>query len=170
MKALIAICLVVSVGVLVLGAVTLLALALDKGADMTGQELGVMGELYVARQLRAVGLDVQRSGPADLVADGLAVEVKAARAKPYKRGRKGYQYCLHKPGHTDHRRAAVVILLAYWDSTSDPVAFVIPSERLGNRRKLTIPNRQPWLYAGKWARYYRRWDVLADVMEGAGDG
>ena len=133
---------------------------------MTGQELGIMGELYVARQLRAVGLDVQHSGPADLVvADGLPVEVKAARPRPYRRGYRGFQFCLTKPGHTDHRRAAVVILLAYWDSTADPVAFVIPSERLGDRRKVTIPNRQPWLYAGKWARYYRRWDVLADVME-----
>ena len=133
---------------------------------MTGQELGTIGELWVMRQLRAAGLEVEQGGAADLLADGLAVEVKAARPRPYRRGYRGFQFCLTKPGHTDHRRAAVVVLLAYWDSVADPVAFVVPSTALGDRRKVTIPNEQPWLYGGRWSRYYRRWDVIADVMEG----
>ena len=133
---------------------------------MTGQELGTIGELWVMRQLRAAGLEVEQGGAADLLADGLAVEVKAARPRPYRRGRRVYQFCLSKPGHTDHGKAEIVVLLAYWDTASDPVAFVIPAGALGDRRKVTIPNSQPWLYSGRWSRYYRRWEVIADVMEG----
>ena len=120
------------------------------------------------RQLQRAGLQVEQGGPADLLAEGLPVEVKAARARRYRGdGRRGFQFCLSKAGHTDHRRAAVVILLCWWDLAADPVAFVIPSHRLGERRKLVIPTAQPWTYAGKWARWYRRWETIADVMEGA---
>ena len=132
---------------------------------MTAQELGAMGEHYTAQVLQSVGLAVEFGGPADLVAGGVAVEVKAARPRPYRTGGyTGYQFCVSKPGHTDHKRAAVVVCLCYWDAASDPVAFVIPSEVLGDRRKLVIPG-QPWVYSGQWARYYRRWETIADVIE-----
>ena len=133
---------------------------------MTGQELGALGELWVMRQLQRAGLDVAMGGPADLVADGLVVEVKTARPRRYRGdGRRGYQFCVSKEGHTNHKRAAVVICLCWWDPTADPVAFVIPSGRLGDLHKVVIPTAQPWVYAGKWARYYRRWEVLADALE-----
>lgn len=133
---------------------------------MTAQELGAIGEAWVMRQLARAGLEVEQGGPADLVAGGLAVEVKAARPAPYKSGgRRGFQFCLSKAGHTDHKRAAVVILLAYWDPIGDPVAFVIPSGALGDRQKVVIPTAQPWLYGGQWARWYRRWETVADVLE-----
>jgi hypothetical protein len=131
---------------------------------MTAQELGAMGELFVMRQLEAVGLEVERAGGADLLVEGVPIEVKAARPKPYRRGYRGYQFCLRKPGHTDHRKARAVVLLCCWDPVADPVAFVIPSDRLGDRRKVTIPNRRPWAYGGKWARWYRRWETLADIL------
>ena len=138
---------------------------------MTSQELGAIGEAWVYRQLERAGLDVEFGGPADLLADGLPVEVKTARAKRYRGdSRRGFQFCLSKPGHTDHRRARVVILLAWWDPAADPVAFVIPTGALGDRRKVVIPTAQPWTYAGKWARWYRRWETLADLLEMGSDG
>jgi len=119
------------------------------------------------RQLRRAGLEVHQGGPADLVAGGLAVEVKAARPAPYRSGgRRGFQFCLRRDGHTDHTKAAVVVMLCWWDLASDPVAFVVPSGALGDRRKVVIPTASPWLYAGQWARWYRRWTTIADVMEG----
>jgi len=123
--------------------------------------------MYVARMLRLAGMEVAiGAGPADLLADGVPVEVKAARPGRYRGdGRRGFQFCLSKPGHTDHTRAVVVILLAYWDMASDPVAFVIPSGALGDRRKVVIPTTAPWLYNGQWSRWYQCWEVIADVME-----
>jgi len=133
---------------------------------MRSQELGTMGEVYVARLLEGAGLAVAWDGPADLVVGGVPVEVKTARPRQYRgdSSRLGFQFCLSKPGHTDHRRAAIVILLAWWDPQADPVAFVVPSVRLGSRRKVTIPNRQPWMYDGWLARWRGRWEVIADSM------
>lgn len=134
---------------------------------MTAQELGVIGEHYTAQVLRSVGLRVEFDGPADLLAGGVPIEVKAARPGPYRRGGyQGYQFCLTKPGHTDHSKAAVVVLLCFWHNERDPVAFVIPSAAIGDRRKVVIPG-QPWTYSGQWARYYRRWETIADVMKGS---
>ena len=133
---------------------------------MTSQELGNLGEAWVYRQLQSAGLAVTMGGPADLQVEGLPVEVKTARPKRYRGdGRKGYQFCLSKPGHTDHTKAAVVVCLCWWDIASDPVAFVIPSSRLGDLRKVVIPTAQPWTYSGKWSRWYRRWETIADALE-----
>ncbi len=132
---------------------------------MGPQELGAMGEAYTAQILKQAGLQVEHGGPADLVADGVAIEVKAARPSAYRAdGRRGFQFCLRKAGHTDARKAAAVVLLCWWEPTRDPVAFVIPAEALGDRRKVVIPGRQPWVYGGRWARWYGRWEVLADVI------
>jgi len=130
---------------------------------VTHTELGAMGEVYVARMLEAVGLTVRRGGPADLVVEGVPVEVKAARFAPYKRGRRGYQFCLHRDGRRGVQ-AAVVVMLCYWRDDAEPVAFVVPAEAVGDRRKVVIPG-QPWTYSGRWARWYRRWETLADVLE-----
>ena len=132
---------------------------------MTAQELGAMGEFYVAGLLAAAGLAVERGGPADLLIEGVPVEVKAARPGRYRSdGRQGYQFCLHRAGRRGVR-AAVVVLLCYWRNDADPVPFIIPAERIGERRKVVIPG-QPWTYAGRWARWYGRWETLADVVEG----
>jgi hypothetical protein len=132
---------------------------------MTPQELGALGEAYVMRVLSRIGLQVEQAGPADLLVEGQSIEVKAARPAPYRtRGYTGYQFCLHKPGHTDHRNARAIVLLCYWHECLDPVAFVIPSDRVGDRRKIVIPG-QPWTYAGQWSRYYRHWEIIADVLE-----
>ena len=57
----------------------------------------------------------------------------------------------------------MVVLLCYWSPVLSPVAFVVPAEELGERRKVVIPG-QPWTYAGQWARWYGRWDVVADAL------
>jgi hypothetical protein len=131
---------------------------------MTHNELAAMGELYVARQLSATGLGVTMGGPADLLVEDVAVEVKAARPAPYRTGGyTGYQFCLHRQGRNG-LRAKVVVLLCYWDEGSDPVAFIIPARRLGKRRKVAIPG-DPWTYSGRWSRWYRRWETIADIMK-----
>jgi hypothetical protein len=138
---------------------------------MDNVTLGSVGEAHVARELREVGLAVEEAtGPADLVAgwapaEGLAIEVKAAQRGPYRAdGRLGYQFCLRRDGHTDARHADVLVLLCYYDPDADPVAFVIPTEVVGNRRKIVIPNR-PWDYSGMWSRWYRSWEVVAELLQ-----
>ena len=129
------------------------------------RELGDLGEVYVARKLRGVGLNVIVGGVADLVAGGAVIEVKAALKRPYRNGGYlGYQFCLWRDGHTDHRRSDVVVLLCYYDLEMDPVAFVVPTERIGSRRKIVIPG-SPWTYTGRWSRWYRRWEVIADYVD-----
>ena len=88
---------------------------------MNHTELGAMGEVYVARMLSSTGLSVEFGGPADLLVEGVPVEVKAARHRPYRKGRLGYQFCLHRDGRYGIR-ANVVILLCYWNDLADPVA------------------------------------------------
>ena len=130
---------------------------------MTSQELGAMGEHYVARLLTGVGADVEYSGPADLLVGGWPVEVKAARSARYRTdARRGFQFCLHRAGRRGIQ-SVVVVMLCYWQAGREPVAFVVPSEAIGKRSKIVISS-QPWTYNGMWSRYYQAWDVLADVM------
>jgi hypothetical protein len=133
---------------------------------MTHNELGQMGEAYVYQLLTGIGLSVEFGGPADLLVNGTPVEVKAARPAPYRGdGRRGYQFCLHREG-TRGVQAPVVILLCYWSEKRDPVAFVIPADRLGERRKVAITG-YPWSYSGRWSGWYDRWEALGDVIENA---
>jgi len=117
---------------------------------MTHNELGALGEHYVARLLSGVGLDVERGGPADLLVEGVPLEVKAARPAPYRSGSdQGYQFCLHREGRGG-LQAAAAVLLCYWKAGREPVA---------------IPG-YPWTYEGKWARWYGRWETIAEALEG----
>jgi hypothetical protein len=138
---------------------------------MTHTELGAMGEAFVYRKLVGAGLAVEfgdEAGP-DLVAEGVPVEVKAARAGRYRTGNyRGYQFCLHRDGRNGVK-AAVVVLLCYWDVASEPVAFVVPAERLGKRRKVVITG-EPWTYGGMWRRWYRRWETIGELLEVEGHG
>ncbi len=132
---------------------------------MIHTELGVAGEAYVARLLSSAGLQVQFDGPADLTVNGLPVEVKAARPSLYRRNRcRGYQFCLHRTGKTS-LKAPLVILLCYWDTAREPVSFIIPADRIGQRRKIVIPSH-PWAYSGMWSPWYQNWETLADLLEG----
>ena len=131
---------------------------------MTHTELGAAGEAYVARLLSSVGLQVQYEGPADMMVEGNAIEVKAARVGPYRSGGyQSYQFCLHRRGRSG-LQAATLILLCFWDTARESVAFVIPAQEVSRRRKIVIPG-QPWTYLGMWSRYYQRWEFLADLLE-----
>ena len=126
---------------------------------MTPQELGALGEYHIAQRLRFAGKQVKFDGPADLLVDGKAVEVKTARLRQYRTGRRlGYQFCLTKQGHTDHTKASVVILLC-WESFT---VFIIPVEYIGERCKITIPVENPTRYNGLWSAWRERWEILAD--------
>ena len=75
-------------------------------------ELGAAGEAYVARLLSSVGLRVQFEGPADLMVEGNAIEVKAARFRPYRSGGdQGFQFCLHRRGRNGGLVSAIAFLL-----------------------------------------------------------
>lgn len=137
---------------------------------MNHTDLGTLGEFYVARMLAYAGLAVEMGGPADLLVEGMPVEVKAARRGTYRSKMKtwsndqGYQFCLRRDGHTEIR-APVVILLCYNDLIQDPVAFIIPSQKLGRRRKVTIPGKDPKKYAGQWCKFREAWIVCADELD-----
>jgi len=132
--------------------------------QITHTELGAIGEVYVAHLLSTVGLQVQREGPADLVVNGLPIEVKTARLSFYRNNRRrGYQFCLKRSGKTSIK-APLVILLCYWDITSDPVAFIIPADLIGQRQKIVIPG-PPWSYSGKWSIWYQKWEILASLLK-----
>lgn len=124
---------------------------------MTPQELGILGEYHIAQQLRFAGAKVEFGGPADLLVNGEAVEVKTARLRQYRTGRKlGYQFCLTRQGHTDHKKAKVVVLLC-WESFT---VFIIPTEEIDTNWKITIPTEKPQRYNGKWSVWRERWEIL----------
>jgi hypothetical protein len=96
--------------------------------------------------------------------EGIAIEVKAARTRPYRNGGyPGYQFCLHRRGRNG-LQATTLVLLCFWDAARDPVAFVIPAQEVGKRRKIVISG-QPWTYSGMWSGWYQNWEVLADLLE-----
>jgi hypothetical protein len=132
---------------------------------MNPQELGQMGESYVASRLRSAGMDVKPGTTCDLVANGVRIEVKAARFRPYKdNGRHGYQFCLHRDGRNGIQ-ADVVVLLCYYNLRYEPIAFVIPAYLVRDRKSLTVPS-DPRLYAGLWSEWLSSWEIIADVMGG----
>jgi hypothetical protein len=132
--------------------------------EMIHTELGALGEHYVARLLSGIGLNVEHNAPADLLVEGIPVEVKAARPRPYRSdGHKGYQFCIHREGRNG-LQAELLILLCYWKAGRKPAAFVLPTHIVGERRKIVIPN-YPWTYAGQWAPWYENWETIAEVLE-----
>jgi hypothetical protein len=124
-------------------------------------DLGCYGEWFAAQLLESLGLRVERGkgGGADLVVEGIRVEVKIARYRLYKEGRRGYQFCLRRDG----RRgvcADVVLLICF--SGGRAVFFVVPAEELGSYKKVTIPG-PPDRYSGRWSLFVERWDILAEM-------
>ena len=126
---------------------------------MTHNEIGDFGEQYIARLLAEAG-EVTPGGPADLLFEGVSVEVKTARPSNYNGRNLGYQFCLRKRGHTDHRKAAVLILLCLGLRGQVRGVFVIPTEVIGERRKLTMPLN----LSSKWAHWQGRFEVLANYV------
>lgn len=120
---------------------------------------GAYGELLVSRKLSAIA-PVQPGRRADLHWLGLEIEVKTAHMTFADKDRRAgvYTFCLSKPGHTDHTRADVVILIL----ADTGAAYVIPAAHLSGMRVLRLSPRR-----SKYAVYREAWETLAPLIPDA---
>lgn len=125
---------------------------------MSYQLLGHHGERYVAGKLALMGATVQGGGPADLLVNGVPIEVKTANYCPYRPGHLGYQFCLRRENHTSVK-GIFVILLCWERLAMELEAFVIPASEIDGQYKITIPNR-PGEYGGRWAKWLNEWGMI----------
>lgn len=135
---------------------------------MSPQDLGMMGEQFVAGIMVTKGIPVRAGGPADLVIHGdTPVEIKMARLRPYKAGRQpGYQFCVEREGRSG--LAAPILILICWREGDTPVFFVIPESQVNGVKRITITSEDPFSYSGKWAAWRNRWDLLSTNEEKEG--
>lgn len=117
---------------------------------------GAYGEALIARKLATIA-PVQPAHRADLRWMGLEIEVKTARMSFSDRDRRAgiYNFCLTKPGHTDHTAADVVILVL----ADTGVVYVIPTADLVGRRKLRLSPRR-----SKYDVYRDAWERLGELI------
>lgn len=121
-------------------------------------------ELLVRSELRRQGYRVKWTGfnePFDLLVDGrLRVEVKGARVA-YKADRRNYRYQA-RVRNTD----ADVLVMVCVDEDGCNHFFVIPAEQIqtGN---LSIANRDPASYGGRWSDFYGAWDRVKEALASA---
>jgi hypothetical protein len=137
-------------------------------------EFGKMGEKWCAEELARRGFSVvPRGGPKhyDFLVNGKArVEVKASHysVRHLSNRTAAYQFSLRRYGLMVDED--LLILLCYNGSSDDPLgAFVIPgSEVRPTLKKISITSKDPAVYTGKWAKWWNAWDVVKDVVNGAG--
>jgi hypothetical protein len=121
-------------------------------------QVGRLGEQYVAGVLALKGATVTAEGPADLVVNGVPLEVKTARYRQYKRGRAGYQFCIRRDGRPG-LRAPFVALVCYDVPPLDLAVYVIPTAELNGQKKITIPSRAQ-SYGGYLSKWLLQWELL----------
>lgn len=124
------------------------------------QMLGRYGELHAAALLERLGYRVENVSSqahcGDLrvvkpeTGETWRVEVKTSRRVKTGCRSHGWQFCLSKPGHTDHRNSDFVLLLAVRGSGA-VVCFLIPTYALGKTAKIIINSKSPLEYKGKWS-------------------
>jgi len=123
---------------------------------------GDLGEEMVYNELCARGYAVEYDVPADLLVNGVPVEVKTAHVSNYRSERgDGYQFCIWREGHCKVQ-APVIVLVCLTDSGA--TFFVVPSDSIGNRRKIVISHPEPEKYRGKWMCFLEKWDVIAMMV------
>jgi hypothetical protein len=136
------------------------------------QAFGKMGETWVADVLRERGHQVAEIGTrssTDLVVDGLVtVEVKSATMTKRKvqRGGEygGWMFSFGRNGRPNDDDFAV--LVCFSDEMESVGVFVIPKDNLGLQRKTArITRENPDDYAGQWAEFRDRWDLITDLVE-----
>lgn len=124
-------------------------------ASRTRHALGTIGEMYARQLIEQNGYIVKESTShnGDLLViepdtgETLKIEVKTA-----KRGKdKKWRFTLYKKGHTNHRNADIVLLLAVTKS-GQIVPFVVPVEAISDKSQCCITSH-PTTYAGKLAEY-----------------
>lgn len=122
-------------------------------------DTGMLGEQLVAAHLGQVA-HVEKGYAADLRFCNVEIEVKTARPSLYNGTTRGYQFKLFDPGHTNFKRADVLVLICL-DDDLDPVAtYVLPTSMIPEKRtKITIPLslRSPFNV------FRNRWEIIADV-------
>lgn len=124
---------------------------------MNHTDLGTWGEQITAEILETVA-PVEPGRDADLrFAGSVEIEVKTARLSKYNGCTLGYQFCIHREGHTS-LKAPVLVLIAVTPQL-EPAFFVIPADEVGQRRKVAIPAN----LSGRWETYRDAWDVIAEV-------
>lgn len=141
----------------------------------TAHKRGAQYEHAVAEILSAMGYSVSTHESAsqhdcDLVVNDLTVEVKGSKLHGYNsRYYVGYQFLLRRSTSTNDLSAPIVILYC---KPEEEIAielqqsrlFVIPLNRLIGVRSITIPNRSPKAYRGKWSEFYMRFDLLFEAI------
>ena len=137
-------------------------------------DLGAWGEFLVARHLRPLGhIEPAHHADVRLVIEALGsaveLEVKTARLSAYNGQTPGYQFCLTRKTPTRVKttpKAPLVILICAPEGChGDPAGvFVIPAEKIRHLSKVGLPHDLS-NYAGRYARYRDRWDLIANYLE-----
>lgn len=120
--------------------------------------VGRLGEQYIAGVLVLKGATVSSDGPADLVVNGVPLEVKTAQYRHYKPGRHGYQFCIKRDGKRG-LRAPFVALVCYASPPVDLPVYIVPAGKLNGQKRITIPSR-PADYNGQFSRWLNEWELL----------
>jgi hypothetical protein len=135
---------------------------IERGKEMAlHNDTGLLGEQLVAAHLSQVS-PVETGQAADLRFCDVEIEVKTARLSLYNGKTRGYQFLLDKHdqyGATDFRKADVLVLICLDDHLDPIAAYILPTDRLQDRKKITIPAnlRSPFNL------FRDRWEIIADV-------
>lgn len=125
------------------------------------QLTGDMGENQVFEILRGLGYSPKWGMIADIEIEGMPIEVKTSNITAYRAdGRRGYQFCLRRDGHCKIQDGILVLVCTGNEETA---YFVIPTDKVENRRKIAIPNTDPRRYRGMWSDYLDAWQHLEEM-------
>jgi hypothetical protein len=143
-----------------------------RGGGVPGHltEFGKMAEMYVVRELRRRGFDVEwvaDRSDYDVVINGkVRGEIKGAtRSNGSGNGRQDrWQFSLRRHGLPLDEE--LLFLLCYEDALSDPITlFIIPGDALHQSlSKIDITSHDPVAYRGKWTRYREDWSQVARMV------
>lgn len=125
-------------------------------------EVGAYGEMIVYQLLSETGARVGLGNGADVTFEGVKIEVKTAKPSKFNGRTLGYQFCLSKPGHTDFRKSDILVLIPLDADGKPRAAYVIPTDKLGDRVKITMPMSLDTRFSG----YREAWELLADLQGG----
>jgi hypothetical protein len=122
-------------------------------------EVGAYGEMLVYQVLQETGGRVGLGNGADVTFEGVKIEVKTAKPSKYNGKTLGYQFCLSKPGHTDFRKSDILVLIPLDANGSPRGAYVIPTGKLRDRVKITMPLS----LETRFSAYREAWELLANI-------
>ncbi len=126
-------------------------------ASRSHNAVGTMGELWLMQTLQNAGYVVQALKPGQKQGDLLSIDrftgettrIEVKTARQCSDGK--WRYTLTKDGHTDHRHADKIALLAVLES-GRVILFIVPVEILKSQRQAVISSH-PERYKGKLARW-----------------